>query len=63
MKLVDARLNRLSEVFMDIGQVCLGSVVIPFIINRFSKIGFITGLVISFAFWTGSILLVKVRKI
>jgi len=62
MKLAEARLNRLSDIFMDIGQVCLGSVVIPFIISRFSIIGIITGLIFSFAFWTGSILLVKVKK-
>jgi len=62
MKLLEARLNRLSDIFMDIGQVCLGSVVIPFIINKFSIIGIITGLIFSFVFWTASILLVRVEK-
>lgn len=62
MNLIDARLNRLSEIFMDIGQVCLGSIVIPFAVNKFSIIGIITGLFFSLAFWTGSVLLVKTKK-
>lgn len=44
---------------MDIGQVCLASIVFPFLLNDFDIIKALTGLMFSFAFWTGSILLVR----
>jgi len=47
---------------MDIGQVCLGSMVFPFLMNNFDIIKMLTGLVITIGFWIISVLLVKSKK-
>jgi len=57
-----ARINRISEICMDIGQVCLASIVIPFLLNKSDIIKVFLGLAFSFSFWTISVLLVKTKK-
>jgi len=47
---------------MDIGQVCLASIVIPFILDKPDIIKIFVGLTFSFSFWTVSVLLVKTKK-
>jgi len=59
VNIYNARINRISEICADTGQVCLGSVVIPFLINEFDIIILLFGLMFSFIFWTGSVLLVR----
>lgn len=34
MELINARLNRLSDIFSGIAQVCLASIVIPFVLDK-----------------------------
>lgn len=59
MNLVDARFNKLSDICADIGQVSLGSVVIPFLVDEFEPLMVYWGLIISFTFWMLSFLLVR----
>ena len=59
MSIFNARINRISEICMDIGQVCFGSIAIPFLINKFDIIKIIVGLIFAFVFWVGSVLLVR----
>ena len=61
MNIIDARLNRLSEIFMDIGQVCLASITLPFILDQFDINKVFIGLFFSLIFWTASILSVKIK--
>ena len=56
------QLKTISEIFSDIGQVCIASMVIPFIIPGFEKdqiATIILGTSLALLFWTLSILLVK----
>jgi len=62
VNIYNARINRISEICMDIGQVCLGSMVFPFLMNNFDIIKMLTGLVITIGFWIISVLLVKSKK-
>lgn len=65
MNIYKAIINRISEIFADIGQVCLGSLVIPFLqnkINQFVIIKLLVGLFICLIFWIASVLLVNSSK-
>lgn len=62
MSIFDVRINRISEICMDIGQVCLGSIVFPFLMNNFDIIKMFTGLIITIGFWTISVLLVRSKR-
>jgi len=44
---------------MDVGQVCLASIALPFLMNKFDIMKALSGIIFSFAFWTGSVLLVR----
>ncbi|MEK7542479.1 MAG: hypothetical protein AAB524_02155 [Patescibacteria group bacterium] len=56
------QIKAISEISRDIGQVCLASVVIPFLVPQFSPdrvAAIIVGLSIAFGAWIMSIHLVK----
>lgn len=62
MSIYNARISRISEIFMDIGQVCLASIALPFLINKSDIIKALSGLIFSFIFWAVSVLLVRTKK-
>lgn len=57
--LIEARINRLSEICADIGQVCLASIVIPFLIDKDDSSMIILGLFSATGSWILSLLLVR----
>jgi hypothetical protein len=62
MNIFNARINRISEIFMDIGQVCFASISLPFLLNKFDIIKALSGIIFSLIFWVVSVLLVKTKK-
>lgn len=50
-----AQFNRLSAICADIAQVALGSVVVPFLFDRFNLLIVLLGLTAAFTFWLISI--------
>jgi len=51
MDVTKARLNRLSQIIADVAQVVSGSVVIPFIFDKFNIPMIILGLVTALGCW------------
>ncbi len=51
----DKQIDRISDIFSDVAQVCLASVVIPAFFDRFDIIVLLSGLIAASFFWTFSI--------
>lgn len=62
MSIYYARINRLSEIFMDIGQVSFASIALPFLLNKPDILKALIGIIFSLIFWIVSVLLVKTKK-
>lgn len=56
MNATDARLNRLSGICADVAQVCLASIVIPFLFEKFDLIVLLWGSATTLTFWFLSLL-------
>ena len=52
MELMNARLNRLSDILGGIAQICLASIVIPFVVDKtnFDQVTFLLGVILFFVF-------------
>lgn len=63
-KLDDDQFKALSNIMADIGQVTLGSSVVPFIFgfDKTKPTVLLSGLIITFGFWILSIVFAKRRK-
>ena len=59
MTIFDARINRISEIFMDIGQVTFASIALPFLINKSDILKSLSGIIFSLIFWIVSVSLVR----
>lgn len=64
VKLDNDQFKALSNIMADIGQVALGSSVVPFIFgfDKTEPTVLLSGLVITFGFWILSIIFAKRRK-
>lgn len=52
-------LDRLSEICADVGQICIGSIIIPFLFENFDWWSVITGSATAGIFWSLSLWLTK----
>lgn len=59
MTFVEARFNRLSAICADIGQVCLASIVIPFVLEKYNPQMLTLGVILTGASWILSLILTK----
>ena len=64
IRLDNDQLKALSNIMADIGQVALGSSVVPFLsgVDKANPTVVLSGLVITFGFWVLSIIFAKRRK-
>lgn len=65
IKLDNDQFKALSNIMADIGQVTLGSAVVPFIFgfDKTEPAVLLSGLIITFGFWILSIIFAKRRKL
>jgi hypothetical protein len=61
-QIADSQLKALSGIAADIGQVCLASMVMPFVVPILDRSGFwmlVSGLILAFIFWFFSVWVVR----
>lgn len=59
MEFSESQVNRVAEIFKDIAQVSLASVVIPYLIDRSNSLMLVLGVVLTAVAWFLSVRLTK----
>ncbi len=59
LRLSERQLEKLSDILSDAGLVALASVVLPALLDKFSVITIILGLIVTFTCWVASLSLRK----
>lgn len=59
MNLSKRRLEKLSDIAADVGLVCLASIVLPAVLDKFNPPQVILGVIITLTCWSASIWLQK----
>jgi len=60
--LKETQVDKLSDISADIAQVCLASIVIPFLVDKYKPLLVIWGLSVSLVFWGISLLLLRSKE-
>ena len=63
MEFTSVEVHKMSNIAADIGQVALGSIVVPFFLQQFTPLYAILGLVLACVAWAGSIYLARMANL